>query len=107
MFSAEQTGRQGGLARVNGRVRLVEGLAMPREEVEFQLSYYNSNTCWIDLDPLLTAFGLTREDMTVAGQASIPALRDGAGFQPAVGEKTTDRLQDAGAASTGRMPALL
>jgi hypothetical protein len=99
--------RGGGLARVNGRVRLVEGLAMPREEVEFQLSYYNSNTCWIDLDQLLTAFGLTREDMTVAGQASSPALRDGAGLQPAVGEKTTDRRQDACAASTGRMPALL
>ena len=29
--------RGGGLARVNGRVRLVEGLAMPREEDEFQL----------------------------------------------------------------------
>ena len=98
--------RGGGLARVNGRVRLVEGLAMPREEVEFQLSYYNSNTCWIDLDQLLTAFGLTREDMTVAGPASSPALRDSAGFQPAVGERTTDRRQDAGAASTGKRPAL-
>ncbi len=52
--------RGGGLARVNGRVRLVEGLAMPREEDEFALSYYNSNTCWIDLDRLLRAFGLTR-----------------------------------------------
>src|SRR5207249_6445966 len=46
--------RGGGLARVNGRVRLVEGLAMPREEAEFELSYYNSNTCWIDLEQLLT-----------------------------------------------------
>jgi hypothetical protein len=53
--------RGGGLARVNGRVRLVEGLAMPREEDEFALTYYNSNTCWIDLDKLLAAFGLTRE----------------------------------------------
>jgi len=52
--------RGGGLARVNGRVRLVEGLAMPREEAEFALSYYNSNTCWIDLDKLLGAFALTR-----------------------------------------------
>ena len=48
--------RGGGLARVNGRVRLVEGLAMPREEVEFALSYYNSNTCWIDSTKLLAAF---------------------------------------------------
>ena len=55
--------RGGGLARVNGRVRLVEGLAMPREEAEFSLSYYNSNTCWIDLDKLLGAFGLTRNDL--------------------------------------------
>ena len=30
--------RGGGLARVNGRVRLVEGLAMPREEDEFRLT---------------------------------------------------------------------
>jgi len=55
--------RGGGLARVNGRVRLVEGLAMPREEVEFALSYYNSNTCWIDLDKLLAVFKLTRADL--------------------------------------------
>jgi hypothetical protein len=45
--------RGGGLARVNGRPRLVEGLAMPREEIEFDLTYYNSNTCWINLDRLL------------------------------------------------------
>lgn len=55
--------RGGGLARVNGRVRLVEGLAMPREEEEFKLSYYNSNTCWIYLDKLLAAFGLSRADL--------------------------------------------
>ena len=55
--------RGGGLARVNGQVRLVEGLAMPREEIEFTLRYYNSNTCWIDIDQLLTAFGLTRGDL--------------------------------------------
>jgi hypothetical protein len=55
--------RGGGLARVNGRVRLVEGLAMPREETEFALSCYNSNTCWIDLDKLLAAFALTRADL--------------------------------------------
>jgi len=56
--------RGGGLARVNGRVRLVEGLAMPREEAEFNLTYYNSNTCWIELDKLLSAFALTRGDLT-------------------------------------------
>ncbi|MEQ9409841.1 MAG: UTP--glucose-1-phosphate uridylyltransferase [Fuerstiella sp.] len=53
--------RGGGLARVDGRVRLVEGLAMPREEDEFQLSYYNSLTTWISIDRLLQIFGLSRE----------------------------------------------
>ena len=56
--------RGGGLARVNGRLRLVEGLAMPREEAEFALTFYNSNTCWIHLDKLLAAFGLTRGDLS-------------------------------------------
>jgi len=55
--------RGGGLARVDGRVRLVEGLALPREEEEFKLSFYNSNTCWIHLDKMLAAFGLTRTDL--------------------------------------------
>ena len=55
--------RGGGLARVNGRCRLVEGLAMPREEVEFDLSYYNTLTTWIDVDKLLAAFGLSRPDL--------------------------------------------
>jgi hypothetical protein len=101
--------RGGGLARVNGRVRLVEGLALPREEVEFQLAYYNSNTCWIDLDQLLAAFGLTRGDLTAGDQASSrssPASRDGAGIPPAAGEKTTDLGQASGAASTGAVTAL-
>lgn len=55
--------RGGGLARVNGRVRLVEGLAMPREEDEFRLSYYNTLTTWIDVEKLLAVFGLTRADL--------------------------------------------
>jgi len=58
--------RGGGLARVNGQVRLLEGLAMPREETEFALRYYNSNTCWIDLDQLLRVFALTRADLSDA-----------------------------------------
>jgi hypothetical protein len=55
--------RGGGLARINGRARLVEGLAMPREEAEFGLSYYNSQNTWIDVDRLLAVFGLTRGDL--------------------------------------------
>jgi hypothetical protein len=56
--------RGGGLARVDGRTRLLEGLAMPREEDEFALSYYNSMTTWIDIDRLLMAFGLAKDDLT-------------------------------------------
>jgi hypothetical protein len=55
--------RGGGLARVNGSLRLVEGLSMPREKDEFKLTYYNSNTCWIDIDQMLACFGLTRADL--------------------------------------------
>jgi hypothetical protein len=55
--------RGGGLARVNGRPRLLEGLAMPREEDEFRLSYYNTMTTWIDIDRLLAAFELSRSDL--------------------------------------------
>ncbi len=53
----------GGLARIDGRVRLVEGLALPKEEDEFRLSYYNANTCWVDIDRLLALFGLTRDEV--------------------------------------------
>jgi hypothetical protein len=63
----------GGLARVDGRLRLVEGLAMPREEDEFRLSYYNSNTCWIDVDRLLAGFGLTRADVLAGDPDRIQA----------------------------------
>jgi len=55
--------RGGGLARVSGRPRLVESLAMPRPEDEAKLSYYNSLTTFIDVDQLLGHFGLTRGDL--------------------------------------------
>jgi len=55
--------RGGGLARVNGRPRLLEGLAQPREDVEFRLRYYNTLTTWVDVRKLLRAFGLTRDDL--------------------------------------------
>ena len=55
--------RGGGLARVNGRPRLVEGLAMPREEDEFKLRFYNTLSTWIDIDRLLEVFGLGRDDL--------------------------------------------
>jgi hypothetical protein len=73
--------RGGGLASVDGRVRLVEGMALPSEETEFKLSYYNSNTFWIDIDALLTVFGLTREEL-----------------------RNQDRIADAVRAMAARMP---
>lgn len=68
--------RGGGLARVGGRTRLVEGLALPRDEDEFRLTYYNSMTTWISLDPLLATFGLTRADLNDADKtgAAVRAL---------------------------------
>jgi hypothetical protein len=56
--------RGGGLAHINGQLRLIEGLALPREEIEFELSYYNSSTTWIDIEKLLVVFELTKADLT-------------------------------------------
>jgi hypothetical protein len=55
--------RGGGLARVGGRLRLLEGLAQPREDTEFKLRYYNTLTTWVHIDGLLDAFRLTRADL--------------------------------------------
>ena len=60
--------RGGGLARVDGKVRILEGLAMPREEEEFNLSFYNSLTTWVDLDGLLRILGLSRADLADPGK---------------------------------------
>ncbi len=65
--------RGGGLARVDGRPRLVEGLAMPREELEFDLTYYNTMTTWIDVDGFLRALGLSREDVLAGDDTKITA----------------------------------
>jgi len=55
--------RGGGLAVVDGRRRLVEGMALPDEEIESRLSFYNSATYWIDIDRLLQVFGLNRSEL--------------------------------------------
>ena len=62
--------RGGGLACIDGQVRLIEGLALPREEAEFALSYYNSSTTWVDIDQLLAVFGLTRNELTDEAKVS-------------------------------------
>jgi len=58
--------RGGGLARVDGKLRLVEGLALPRESDEFKLTFYNSLTTWIDIDQLLGYFELDRKTLSDA-----------------------------------------
>ncbi len=55
--------RGGGLARVNGNLRLVESLALPKEEIEFNLTFYNTLTSWINIDKLLESFSLNRNDL--------------------------------------------
>jgi hypothetical protein len=67
--------RGGGLARVDGRVRILEGLAMPRQEEEFDLSYYNTLTTWVHIDGLLGVFGLTRADLADAERVAAAARR--------------------------------
>jgi len=56
----------GGPARVNGHLRLIEGLALPREEDEYKMSYYNTLTNWISIDALLDFFELDRKDILEA-----------------------------------------
>ena len=59
----------GGLAIVNGRLQLVEGMALPREEDEYRLSYYNTLTHWISIDQLLNLFGLHRQQIKDAAHS--------------------------------------
>jgi hypothetical protein len=55
---------------------MVEGLALPREEDEFALTYYSTNTCWVDIDRLLALFGLERRELadTARTAAAVRAL---------------------------------
>ncbi len=62
--------RGGGLALVDGRVRLVEGMALPDEAIESRLSCYNSATYWIDIDRMLQVFGLSRGDLADAAKVA-------------------------------------
>jgi hypothetical protein len=63
VMSRQFEDRGGGLARYNGRLQLIEGLALPNEEIEFNLSYYNTNTTWISIDRLLALFKLSVADL--------------------------------------------
>jgi hypothetical protein len=105
MITRRLEDRGGGLSRVNGRLRLVEGLALPREEVEFSLSYYNSNTCWINLDKLLSAFGLARADILAAGS---PLASDGRGVRGEGSARAEEhRIVSAIRAMAAKMPTYI
>jgi hypothetical protein len=67
--------RGGGLARVDGRVRILEGLALPREEQEFDLTFYNSLTTWVSIDALLAAFDLSRSELEDAPRVAAAVNR--------------------------------
>ncbi len=82
VIAREMEDRGGGLARVDGKVRLVEGLALPEERLEFDLSFYNTNTMWLTIDALLGVFGLTRADLADA-ERTREAVRRVAARMPA------------------------
>lgn len=65
--------RGGGLARVNGRPRLVEALALPREELELELPWYSSMSAWIEIDPFLALFDLDRARLAALPRRAIDA----------------------------------
>jgi galactokinase/mevalonate kinase-like predicted kinase len=68
--------RGGGLARVDGKVRLLEGLAQPSDADEFRLSFYNSMTTWIDIDRLLEVFGLDRRMLSGSEERLTERVRE-------------------------------
>ncbi len=51
----------GGLAKIDGEIRLIEGLSLPGDEDEYTLTYYNSLSNWITIDSLLHYLGLDRK----------------------------------------------
>ena len=66
--------RGGGLANINGKLRLLEGLAQPHDEDELSLSYYNTMTTWINIDKLLSLFKLTRKNIYERSEVEIADL---------------------------------
>lgn len=67
--------RGGGLARVAGRLRLLEGLAQPREDTEFKLRYYNTLTTWVNIDAFLASMRLSRVDLASSPEKVSAAVR--------------------------------
>ena len=77
VISRQLADRGGGLARVDGKMRLVEGLAMPPTFSEYGLSYFHSMTSWVDIDHYLSLLGLDRESILRKDHKGIErAIRD-------------------------------
>ncbi len=81
----------GGLARVDGRLRLVEGLALPSPEDESRLTYYNTLTTWVDIDLLLAVFGLGRGDLGDGRKVAAAVARQAARVPTYVAHKEVKR----------------
>lgn len=64
----------GGLAKIDRHIQLIEGLALPREEDEYSLSYYNTLTNWISIDSLLEFFKLDK-DLIIQAESK-PTLKN-------------------------------
>ena len=73
--------RGGGLAKINGQNRIIEGLAMPHEECEFDLSWYNTLTNWISLSGLLRFFQLEKTDLSNEDRVAL-AIRKASARMP-------------------------
>jgi UDP-N-acetylglucosamine pyrophosphorylase len=67
--------RGGGLAKIDGQIRLIEGLALPHEKIEFNLSFYNTSTTWVAIDQLLKLFSLNRDDLNDESKVTL-AIRN-------------------------------
>ena len=65
----------GGLARVDGALRLIESVALPREQDELRLSRYSCMTTWVEVDDLLALMGLDRAAL-LAGGPDVGAAAD-------------------------------
>ena len=66
---------------MDGRPRLVEGLALPDERLEFEMSFYNSGTMWLNIDRVLAVFGLDRESLFDSARV-VQGVRDVAARMP-------------------------
>jgi len=60
----------GGLARIQSRLRLIEGMALPSEEDEYKLSFYNTLTTLVTIDSLLGYCNVQRSDLLSAVDAT-------------------------------------